>query len=313
MILADELGFCGTVGLVFVLLLICGLVGIGVEVFKAYEKQKTTLAQAHAVGVQEQQKSAKLQVDVKAVQEEADKRKNELEAEYAQKMDEGKRELEAQRQSDQSALARAVQEVRDSADERYRTALAAKNISELDQRLREAQLIASHGGRVITARVFASPTGWIGIEWMVDPSRPTAPRVECKRDDDVVFVEYAYRGLHAEILPRGREFIYSFTVHDGANYLETDFQFPAEVPTKRQWQREVDAPTPKSTTAERKRRLTKTVKAVIEDEKLVEGARQAGYKIIDDSQDPPRAKQKRKATLDLKLQQEREKEEGGDA
>ncbi len=65
---------------------------------------------------------------------------------------------------------------------------------------------------------------------------------------------------------------------------------------------------PNATTA-RRRRIARNVRAVVEDEKLWEGARQEGHKLIEASAEDPRAKMKRKAVLDRKLLEERERED----
>ena len=199
-------------------------------------------------------------------------------------------------------------QLREAAEERFRGTLTAGTSEELDKRLREAQLIYSRTGRVITARVFVSPTGWVGIEWMVDPSQPLPPRVVGKRDGKVVFTEHAYRNVYADVLQRGREYTFCLEAFDGERALERGFEFPVKVPTERQWRRSLGPATPPDALAEQQKKVEGAIRLLTGEDELWEKARREGHKRIDEEGGTEQEKKRRKARLDAQIAQERDKE-----
>jgi hypothetical protein len=235
-------------------------------------------------------------------QAELEAHRQRLDREYRQREERAERER-------QQALALTVAQLREAAEERFRGTLTAGTSEELDKRLREAQLIFSRSGRVITARVFISPTGWAGIEWMVDPSQPVPLRVIGRRDGEQVFMEYAYRGVYGDVLRRGREYTFSLEAYDGNRALEPGFAFTVKVPTERQWQRSLGAGASPDALEEQKKRIEGTVKLLTGEDELWEKARREGHKRIDEEGGTEQEKRRRKARLDAQIAQERDKEQ----
>jgi hypothetical protein len=296
---------CGYLCLGFSVVLI--LIGLYAAISKADEKSELRRARE------------KLEADCRAREQLAwdEKKKREeeqaLTAEAKLREDEVRRQQDEAEQAAQLALAQAIQKVRDAAEERYRTALASANLEEMDQRLREAQLIFSRGGRVLTVRVFISPTGWVGIEWMQDPGRPYPLKVVCWRGDEVITIDHLYRGVIGDILVRGRAYVFSFEAFDGKRNLEPDFQFEVKVPTVKQWKRKVDPAVPKPVVedeATREQKLVQKAKQIVGDEVLWQKLRKDAHQAIDNSEGSDFEKRRKKGAVDTRLQEVRDKEEG---
>lgn len=235
--------------------------------------------------------------------------------ELAQKHEELERDFARRRQElekhSELALAKSIQAVRDGADERYRVTLTPGELEERDQRLREAQLMFSRNGRVICVRGFATPTGWLALEWFLEPSLARPLTVVGVRDGKVVFSEHAYRGMYCDILERGREYTFVMHAMEGKFDREQGFQFVVRLPTDEQWRRRIGGEDPISAGAARERRINERIQAIATEDGLWEKARREGHQRVEQSDGSEMEKKKRKASLDVKLQEERDREDSG--
>lgn len=215
---------------------------------------------------------------------------------------------EGLRQEMQQSLTKALAELRLTAEERFRPAIDAQGLEDLDQKLREAQLMHSHSGRVLSVRVLAVPTGWTSIEWMLDPDVPNPLRIICFRDDKIQFVDHAYKGRFTTVLARGKEYRFKFQAMDGSRDREDSFQFTVKLPTPGQWRRKVGEVAP-DTTNERERQISDKVKRLTNEHNAWEKGRREGHQAIDGSDAPEGDKRRGKARLDAQIQRERDKDE----
>lgn len=216
-----------------------------------------------------------------------------------------KRDFEA---STANAIEQAVNAAREAANQRYRASLPAGTLEERDARLKEALLVHNHNGRVLTVNAISSPTGFTALEWTVNPSRPQALTVCCMRDDKTVFKEYAFTGMHKDILERGREYTFRFRAFDGSREVE-DFLFVFQVPTPEQWHRRISYGTLVNEVVDNEKQLKERIGEITAEAKLFQKARDEAHAGIDASSDPPLTKQKLKARVDTELEEEREKHE----
>lgn len=239
----------------------------------------------------------------KAGQAELKRKEAELEAEFCRKREEFE-------QNAQVTVAQAVADVRTAAEERFRGSLAADDLEGVDRKLREAQLMFSRTGRYLTVRVCAVPTGWVGIEWMLDPKVSRPLKVVGRRNGKIVFVEHAYKGVFAEVLVRGREYMYTFEVMDHAAEYEDGFGFVLKIPTPAQWDRKVGgAPEPRDDAAERRQKILEKVRGMAGEDELWENGRREGHQQIDATDAADLEKKRRKARLDAQIAKERDKTE----
>jgi hypothetical protein len=106
-------------------------------------------------------------------------------------------------------------------------------------------MLFSRTGHVVTARVFASPTGRAGIEWLVSHDQPLPPVVCLYRNGTLVAKEHAYRGMHIDQLKRGQEYSYRIEVYEGTrsgntgHQIEHGFVITVRIPTPNEWKRTV--------------------------------------------------------------------------
>jgi len=226
--------------------------------------------------------------------------------------------LQARRSEEMEAARARRRELREAREERrsrpaeeFQTSILAGTLQEIDRRLRQEQLLFSRSGRVLRVRVVAVPTGWVGIEWVLDAGLPQPLRVVGEKDGLVVFTEHAYRGLYVDTLERGRSYLFQFHAFDGSRVREPDFKMVITIPTPAQYARNIEAPAAKKPeqAAARKRRITKKAKMIMAEDALWESVRQQGHATIDASNGSDLEKRKRKSFLDAKLAREREKEE----
>lgn len=240
----------------------------------------------------------------KASQAELKRKEAGLEAEFRRKHEEFD-------QNAQATVAQAIADARTTAEERFRGSLAADNLEGVDRKLREAQLMFSRTGRYLTVRVCAVPTGWMGIEWMLDPKVSRPLKVVGRRNGKIVFVEHAYKGVFAEVLVRGREYMYTFEVMDHAAEYEDGFGFVVRIPTPAQWDRKVGgAPEPpRDDAAERRQKIMEKVKVLAGEDELWESGRREGHQQIDATDAADLEKKRRKARLDAQIAKERDKTE----
>jgi hypothetical protein len=240
----------------------------------------------------------------KVSQAELKRKEAELEAEF-------RRTREEFEQNAQATVAQAVADVRTASEERFRGSLVADNLEGVDRKLREAQLMFSRTGRVLTVRVCAVPTGWVGIEWMLDPKVSRPLKVVGRRNGKIVFVEHAYKGLFAEVLVRGREYMYTFEVMDNAAEYEDGFGFVVKIPTPAQWERKIGGTPepPRDDAAERRQKIVEKVKGLAGEDELWESGRREGHQQIDATDTVDLEKKRRKARLDAQIAKERDKAE----
>jgi len=270
---------CVVIGLIVLLLLVVAAIGAAIEGYN-----------------REQQRQ----------QEAREARERRRECERQRELQREKARLE---QESQQALMLAVAQLKDAAEERFKASLTAGDLEELDQRVREAQLVFSRTGRVLTARVYAVPTGWVAVEWMLDPSHPQPLRVVGKREGEVVFVEHAYRGVYADVLPRGREYTFELEAYDGDSPRERGFKFVVKIPTPKQWRRKVSAAAEPDALAKQQKKIEQTIKLLTASDELWEQARRESHQKVDAAEGSDADKRRRKARLDAQIAQERDKDE----
>jgi hypothetical protein len=294
--LADSFDVCITVG---VLLVLGAVALIWYLVYDHIRCERGRMATEAANQEEARQRAA--QTFQRERQAEFDRRQRELESEARRAKQENSEKTDL-------AIAEAIRSVREAASERYQSAIPATTLQELEKRLREAQLMFSRSGKVLTVRVAAVPTGWLAIEWMVDPNFREPPRVTGRRNGVKLFVERAYKGMCCDILNRGTE--YRFTFHVSGKYTSEaeDLEFVIKLPTPRQWLRKVIEPGEADHLSKREKRITQTVQKITKEDELWEKARRDAHEQIDATQTPDREKQKRKATLDAKIIDARDRE-----
>jgi hypothetical protein len=244
----------------------------------------------------------------KASRAELKRKEAELEAEFSRKREEFE-------QNAQATVAQAIADVRTAAEERFRGSLSADNLEGVDRKLREAQLMFSRTGRVLTVRVFAVPAGWVGIEWMLDPKVPNPLKVVCRRNGKVVSVEHAYKGLHTDLLLRGKEFTFSLQAFEGDRQYEDGLEFVVKIPTPGQWERKVGGTPepPRDDAAERRQKIVEKVKGLAGEDELWENGRREGHQQIDATEAADLEKRRRKARLDAQIAKERDKADEGES
>ena len=241
--------------------------------------------------------------DEKAQEEQAElaKKKRELEREARRQQEEQAREAEC-------ALAQAVEDVRQAAEERYRSGIPDGQLEEVDQYLKNVQLRQSHMGRVLTVRVVVLPTGRMALEWALDPTLPCLLQVVGEKNEKIVFVEHAWRGVYPDTLVRGRAYVFRLHAYDGNKDKEDNFRFTVKAPTQKQWDRKIQELRIEGAVA-REQRIVKQIEFIEAEDALWQKARSEGHKRIDASNASDAEKRKRKAALDVKLEEERQKEE----
>jgi hypothetical protein len=247
------------------------------------------------------------QADATAYQEEM-RRQQQWFAAQAERQEQEERRR--QEETARLARAKAIDIARQQSAERSGMDPAAAGLAERDQRMKYGQLSAEHPGRVLWVSVLAWPTGYVAFDWMLDPRFACPLRVQCIRDGQLLFVEYAHRGSFFDIVSRGRDHVYIFHAYDGKRDEEPDFSFVVRIPTEKQWARKVPGHAPDDE-ATRAQRVGKKIEAVLAEEDLWAKAREKGHAIIGAGGGSDTELQKRrKAALDAKLIQEREREEG---
>ena len=232
---------------------------------------------------------------------ELEKKRRELEREARQQQEEQARQA-------QCALAKTVDDARQAAEERYRSGIPDGALEDVDTYLKNAQLRQSHMGRVLTVRVVVLPTGRMVLEWALDPTLAYLVQVVGEKNDKVVFVEHAWRGVYPDTLARGKEYVFSLHAYDGKKDLEPDFEFVVKAPTERQWERKIKERRIEGA-VEREQRIVKKIEFIEAEDALWEKARQHGHRRVDESNASDPVKRKRKAALDVKLEEERRREE----
>ena len=210
------------------------------------------------------------------------------------------------------AIEKAVQDLREAANERYCPALPTGTLEEIDANLRAHQLGFRRFGRLLTVRVVLVPTGWIGIEWMLDVNLANPLLVIGRKDSRVVFEECAYKGLYCDILARGRAYEFTLWAVEGKQ-IRDELRMVVKVPTPEQWERQINPVVEeRETPAKRRKRITCRIKGMAAEDEVWEHGRREAHQMIDRSDLPDPEKRRRKALLDGRLRQERDKEEGGE-
>jgi hypothetical protein len=177
---------------------------------------------------------------------------------------------------------------------------------ELERRLKESHLMFTRRGELLSIRVVGVPSGWVAIEWMLDPSLPEALWVKGRRGPTVVFREYAYRGMFTDILKPGEEYKFSLRVYD--HDVEVDcVRFTIKIPSRKQWNRSF-APLPAPATARREREFQRLLPMLIDRDHL--DMPQGGYEFIDCLKISVVEKKYFKARLHRQLEIERDNEDG---
>jgi len=239
-------------------------------------------------------------------QEREEKRKTALR--LAREADAARREEETRRQEEEAE--RLAQRAREAALERFRASNKDVDLEELDRWLKNSQLSAERMGRVLTVRVLAAPTGYVGIEWMADPRFTCPLRVQCQRGSQVLFEEHASQGSFIDIVSRGRDHLYRFHAYDGRRDEEPDFSFVVRVPTPRQWARKIERLAPAAEDAsQREERLMQKARQVVGDVVLREKLRREVHEAIDAAEGSDIEKRRKKAAADTRLQEIWDEEE----
>jgi hypothetical protein len=230
----------------------------------------------------------------------AGQRQAALEAEYAQR----RRQLEDEARA---SLDQAVVQVRDAAQERYQPMISPDGLESLEKRLCDLYTFNSYVGRVLTVRVYCLPTGWVGIEWMLDPNQPMALKVICKRDGYAVFAQHAYKGTWGAVHDRGHEYRFDFHAMQGSRDLEDGLEFRVKIPDVDQWPEEESDPTPPPKVEEEtcEQQIARKLKRFSDEEAAWEQGKQAGYQRIDATDTADAEKKRRKARLDARIAEER--------
>ncbi len=201
------------------------------------------------------------------------------------------RENEARRADETLAL--AIAEIRQESEKRFRSEFLVTDLVTLNDRIKEGHGARVYLGRVLTVRVLSSPTGWVVMEWTLDPRLAQPLKVICWRDAEMRFAQFAHRGVHYENLERGKAYGFNFAAIDGKIDREGSLQFVFRMPTQEEWSRSI---TPPPEADEKTRRKAKVIaeieRATSELEVWEEALRKTDPTATDGPED-----MKRKATI----------------
>lgn len=126
--------------------------------------------------------------------------------------------------------------------ERARTEFAGggKSLREIDEFLRNGQMLFQRLGRLLTVRVFVvPPTGRVCLEWLVSWDRPYPPSVQIELCGTSVDTEQAYQGTWIRTMELGAVYTFQLYVLDGTNHVDS-MALSVQVPSAEQWGRTVE-------------------------------------------------------------------------
>lgn len=207
---------------------------------------------------------------------ETEEHRQRLARQYAEQLERDRaaaREIVAAEQKAAEAEATAiVAAAQQAAANIQRPVAPAEGLAARDDALRELLMMGAAYSEVITVKYLGSPTGRVGLDWVVHVRSPVALRVVIERDGQIVSSDYSPENRIVLQLARGRTHAFRVSVYDGSRVLERDIRFAIPMPTPRQWNRTVDSimkkTPPADAGAERRRKVKEKLEGLAADEDL---------------------------------------------
>jgi hypothetical protein len=143
--------------------------------------------------------------------------------------------LEAKR-ADTEEQARRVARAIQAATAMAQDLPAANHHEAVSAKLRELHLKGFCYGNYLTVHFIGSLDGFIRLRWTVQLDRPQPPRVELRRDGEIIHTSSSFGDEHGDHVPPGNRPRYSFNLYDDrGRLLDKELIIEVPLPTPESW------------------------------------------------------------------------------
>jgi hypothetical protein len=117
----------------------------------------------------------------------------------------------------------------------------ASSIAATEQMLQEVLRMGCLNSPLLTVKYLASPSGLLGIEWVVHETPLLPLLVVITRNKRLLTKDFSVQNRRSDMLELGKRYVYEFAVYDGKRLREKTLMFTIHLPLAKDWNKIVDA------------------------------------------------------------------------